>query len=176
MLTRRIDSELLRNVVAVIERTSQSGGNLAQILEATADEFREANKLQKELYTATKGYVYFIGFLVLIGVPLLLGVASIFIGLTTSQSGGFISSITSVPSEISFIPTPSAGAVCNIDAIFLGLIIFSAISAALMFGVLWQGEVRHGVGYIPILLTISVLSYFFLREAVQTLLKSFGIF
>lgn len=177
LLNQRIDSEQLRNVLAIIERAARSGGNLAALLQTTAQELDESNKLKQELKTATRGYIYFIGFLMLVGIPLLLSVASIFISVTSSQTT--ISLFPILTGEL--VPTEEAPPVqqktvaSEIDIVFSLLVILSSIAAGLMFGVVSQGEIKYGVKFVPFILFISLLAYFTIRGVVTLALKTFGI-
>lgn len=171
MLRSRIDSRSLRTTIAVIERASRSGGNLAQLLESIAYDLREENRLQKELETATRGYVYFISFLILFGIPLLLSVSSVFIKLTTTGTG-LTTGFASIFGINTVAPVPIAE---KIDPLFLLLLVFSSFSASLMLGVLWRGEIKHGAKYIPFFIVLSTGSFFVVQGIVYNLMRSLGI-
>lgn len=176
LIKDRIDSMSLRMAITIIERASRSGGNLARILENIARDIRESNELQKELRTATRGYIYLILFLILAGVPMLLGVAATFVkfvtapGMTQTELGaaflGFLAYEERQPSQ----PVGE-----TIDLIFSVMLALGAINAALILGVLWSGEAKAGVKYIPILLPLSVACYFLFASAIKGLLSAFGI-
>jgi len=178
MLKKGIDSDPLRRTLAVVDRASKSGGDLGRLLLSVADDLRERGKLQKELETATRGYAYFIGFLVLLGVPMLLGVSSVFIQLTSKQM--MASDFNSVGSALGGIPIGFNAAKSqldpgSVDIVFMLLLAVSSFSAGIMFGVLWQGEIRYGVRYLPLLLPVSITVFFLFRSAVAAAMSSFGV-
>ncbi|VVB73391.1 Type II secretion system (T2SS), protein F [uncultured archaeon] len=178
MLKKGIDSNPLRRALAVVDRASRSGGDLGRLLLSVADDLREMNKLQKELETATRGYAYFIGFLVVFGVPMLLGVSSVFIQLTSKQM--MSSDFSSVNSALGGIPIGFGASTSQLDSgsvdlVFMMLLAVSSLSAGLMFGVLWQGEIRYGVRYLPLLLPVSIVMFVIVRSVVASAMMSFGV-
>jgi len=168
LLKTRIDSSSLSTTVAIIERASLAGGDLAALLGSVSQDLREANKIQKELETATKGYVTFISFLAIIGVPLLLSVSSLFLSIITvpNVSGGLVSMLSI---DLSGKPIP----VEQIDILFMVLIIFGSISASFIFGTLWRGEVKQGIKYIPLMVPASIIVFFVCKGALKSVLGTF---
>ncbi|MEM2174414.1 MAG: type II secretion system F family protein, partial [Candidatus Micrarchaeia archaeon] len=171
-LKERIDSNSLRMAVKMIEKSTLSGARLGKLLENISLDLRESNELENELKTSTKGYIYFILFLVAVGIPLLLSMSSIFVKTVFKPSafGGGPSFLVFVAYErqqkVEMIAT---------DLLFLTLIIISAITSSLMLGVIIGGEIKNGVKYIPIMCIISVFSYIILSNAVLSLLSILGI-
>ncbi|MEM3407897.1 MAG: type II secretion system F family protein [Candidatus Micrarchaeia archaeon] len=176
-LTSKIDSNALRRTVAIIDRASRSGGELGRLLLSVADDLRDTNRVQKELETSTRGYVYFISFLTILGIPLLLSVSSVFISATAKQSqqftGGFGGLISVIP--ISNVVTSQTLDPSAVLTIFIILISIGAISASLMLGVLWHGEVKQGFRYSIILLPLAIIAFLIFRSAMFSLIASFGI-
>jgi len=168
LLKTRIDSNSLKTTVAVIERAASAGGDLGTLLDSVAQDLREANKIQKELETATKGYVTFIAFLAIFGIPLLLSVSNLFLSMVTvpTVSDGF-SSMLPIGTGGNPIPTN------QIEILFLVLIISGAISSSIIFSVLWKGEMKQGIKYIPIMVPLSVIVFFVCRETLRTVLGTF---
>ena len=168
LLKTQIDSNSLKTTVSIIERASLSGGDLAVLLASVSEDVRETNKIQKELESATKGYVTFITFLALIGVPLLLSVATLFLSIITvpTISGG-LTSMLSI--NLSGKPIP----VDQIQILFVVLITFSSISASFIFAVLWKGEMKQGIKYIPFMVPISLIVFFVFKSALKSVLGTF---
>ena len=180
LLKQNIQSPQLSTTIAVIERATRSGGDLGRLLDSVAADLRETNKLQKELETATRGYVYFISFLILFGVPLLLSVASMFIKFTSGAAispFGFTAVLGPTFETAQASPQPQGPSVADrIDIVFGSLLFFSAVSAALMLGVLWRGQIVSGVRYAPIFVIVSLAMYFVMKGAVNGIMGSLGIF
>lgn len=175
-LTSRIDSSALKRTVAIINRASRSGGELGSLLLSVADDLRDTNKVQKELETSTRGYVYFISFLTILGIPLLLSVSSVFIQATAKQSQQFSGGFGGLMGVIPF----SVGSAQAIDptSILLAFVILlsvSSVSASLMLGVLWHGEVKQGFRYVVIILPLTLIAFFIFRSAMSAVISSFGV-
>jgi pilus assembly protein TadC len=170
-LEKRIDSRPLKMALRMIEKGTISGGKLSILLENVAADLRESNEIENELKTATRGYVYFILFLVIIGVPLLLAASSTFI--KTIFSSGYGGS----PSFLLFITIEKEVSIekLNSDALFAIFLIISSITSSLMLGVIWDGEVRNGVKYIPAIAFASFLSFSFFTSLIQRILTILGI-
>ena len=168
LLRTKIDSNALKTTVSIIERASFAGGDLAVLLESVSQDMRESNKVQKELETATKGYVIFIAFLAVLGVPLLLSVATLFLSIITvpNISGG-LTSMLSI--NLSGKPIPAG----QIEILFIILIIFGSISASFIFSVLWKGEVKHGVKYVPLMVPAALIVFFACKAILKSILGSF---
>ncbi|MEM2974311.1 MAG: type II secretion system F family protein [Candidatus Micrarchaeia archaeon] len=168
LLKTRIDSVSLRTTVAIIERASLAGGDLAMLLSSISQDLRENNKIQKELETATKGYITFITFLAIFGVPLLLSAATLFLSIITVPN--IASGLTSMLAvSLSGKPIP----VSQIEILFLVLIVFSSISASFIFSVLWRGEIKQGAKYIPLMVPASIAVFFFCQYALRKVLGTF---
>jgi pilus assembly protein TadC len=176
-LTTKIDSEPLRRTISIIDRASRSGGELGRLLLSVADDLRDTIRVQKELETSTKGYIYFISFLTIFGIPLLLSVSSVFIQTSSEQSkqfmGGFGGLMTGIP-----IQTTSVTSTIDPDSIFmifLLMVSIGSISASLMLGVLWHAEVKQGLRYTIIILPLALLAFILFRSVMFSLIKSFGL-
>ncbi len=179
-LTTKIDSEPLRRTISILDRASKSGGELGRLLLSVADDLRETSKVQKELEAATKGYVYFISFLILFGVPLLLSVSFVFIQTTSEQTKNFSGGLASLGGLSTGIPLTTGGGAGAIDPqsvfiIFLILLSVSAVSASLMLGILWHGEAKQGLRYTAILLPATLIAFTVFKMFIGDLISAFGI-
>jgi pilus assembly protein TadC len=168
LLKTRIDSSSLRTTISIIERASSAGGDLATLLDSVSKDLRESNKVQKELESATKGYVTFIAFLAIVGVPILLSVATLFLSVVTVPNvAGGLTSMLAI--NLSGKPIP----VGQIETLFIVMLTFSSISASFIFSVLWRGEMKHGAKYIPIMVPASLFVFFLAKGVLKGLLGSF---
>jgi len=177
-LKDKIDSEPLRRTISIIDRASKSGGELGRLLLSIADDLRDSIKIQKELETSTKGYVYFITFLTILGIPLLLSVSSVFIQTTAKQSqqfiGGFGGLMAGLGTTIPLNTTQSLSP-DEILLIFLLLLSISSISASLMLGVLWHGEVKQGLRYAIFFIPLTISAFLVFRVFMFNILTAFGL-
>src|SRR3989338_2487458 len=101
LLASRFDSKALRRATALIKQGMASGGEMAQILERTAEDSRSMQILAKEIYASLLMYVIFIVFAAAIGTPFLFAVSTKLIAIlegvfasipaiSAAQSSGFM--------------------------------------------------------------------------------------
>ncbi|MEM4634170.1 MAG: type II secretion system F family protein, partial [Candidatus Anstonellaceae archaeon] len=86
-LTYNIDSPMLRRIVAFFENELKSGGKLAYLLETSAEEIRETEEVKNQMVLATKSYAIFLGFILVFGLPLLLGISTQFLSTFSKFQG-----------------------------------------------------------------------------------------
>jgi pilus assembly protein TadC len=172
-LEKRIDSRSLKMALRMIEKGAASGGKLSILLENVAMDLREANEIENELKTATRGYIYFILFLIIIGVPLLLAASSIFVKTIFSSKG-----FGGGPPFLLFIATEREATVeqLNVDLLFTAFLVIGAIASSLMLGVVWGGEMKNGVKYIPLITIVSYVFFFLFSSMIQRILSFLGVF
>lgn len=175
LIKGRIDSLSLRMTVAMVERASRGGGNLTKLLTGISRDIREMNELHKELITTTRGYIYLILFLVVVGVPLLLSVSTIFVKAVSAPTGGSLGSTDFLGFSLFGISKDLKPIGNSIDIVFALLLAVGAINASLTLGVLQRGETKAGVKYIPLLLPLSVAAYFILGIVINKALVIFGV-
>jgi len=78
-MTTRVKSPMFKNVVGLFVEGMRTGGPLATLLSDIARDIYEDMDLQREIVTRSKSYILFIGFIVVVGAPLLSAVSIHFI-------------------------------------------------------------------------------------------------
>lgn len=179
-LPERFNSKPMRRAVALIKQGIASGGQLADILERTAEDSRQMMMLRKEISAALLMYVIFIVFAGALGTPFLFAISSklvvmlesVFASLPAASSGA--SSFTGM--QGAFI-TPTKPAVSSSD-FFLFTILSCAITAifsALIIGVISKGSKRDGIPYVPVLLAVSLVIFFVTSYLLEGMLANIYI-
>jgi flagellar protein FlaJ len=171
-LTDRFSSKSIRRAVALIKQGMASGGQLADILERTAEDARQMHVLQKEIAASLLMYVIFIVFAGALGTPFLFAISGKLVGMLESV---FATLPTDASSFAGTMQTPFLSA--NRSSIsssdfFLFTILSCAMTAvfsSLIIGVISKGSKRDGVPYLPFLLVVSLVIFFL----VSALLDSF---
>ena len=169
-LHERFNSKPMRRAVALIKQGIASGGQLADILERTAEDSRQMMMLRKEISAALLMYVIFIVFAGALGTPFLCAISAkllvmlegVFATLPASSAGA--SSFSGVQGP--FV-VPTAPAVSSSDFFLFTMLSCSitAVFSALIIGVISKGSKRDGIPYVPVLLAVS-LAIFFLTSIV----------
>lgn len=168
MLSMRFGSKALRRSISLIKQGIASGGEMAQILERTAEDSRAMQILAKEIYASLLMYVIFIVFAAAIGTPFLFAVStkliSILEGVFSSMptisgaaGAGFIHPVSpSISSSQFFLFTLASATI-------------TSVFASLIIGAIQYGSKKQGIKYIPLLLGASIIIFLL----VSTLLDAY---
>ncbi|MFA4982978.1 MAG: type II secretion system F family protein [Candidatus Micrarchaeia archaeon] len=178
-LSERFNSKSIRRAVALIKQGMASGGQLADILEQTAEDSRNMEVLKKDISASLLMYVIFIVFAGAVGTPFLFAISGklvailegVFATLPTQSSN-----VAAVGSYATFA-MPSKPAVSSSD--FFLFTIFScamtAIFSSLIIGVISRGSKREGVPYIPFLLVASLVILYLMGFVLERMLSGIAI-
>ncbi len=165
--SKRVDSEVLKRTVDLIVEGMNAGGELASLLEKTADDIKMSEIMQEEIQANIGAYVVFLMMAILLASPLLYAVSINFVGFSVSIKQNInVGQFTSEApiGSMSGFPTLSTGNSVDLNVLkWFSLInlTISAIFGAIVVGVLRYGEETEGVRSIPFFLLIS-LAFFFL--------------
>ncbi len=176
-LASRFNSKSLRRAVALIKQGLASGGQLADILERTAEDSRQMQLLQKEIAASLLMYVLFIVFASVLGTPFLFSIAGKLVAILESVMSK-LPSDTQLSSSGGGLMVPMAmGGKAGISSSeFMLFTIFSstitAIFCSLIIGVIYKGSKREGVPYIPFMIAGTMLVYFIVSALLGALLSN----
>jgi Flp pilus assembly protein TadB len=171
-MSERIPSEVFDRTIALIAASLKGGGQLAKLLESTADDIRENHELKQELITATNMYVMFVLFIVIAGTPLLLAVSYNFtkmvMGLQATPFG------TPTVTGLEVVLTTPLSPDFVFSAGMVVIVVTGALASALI-GAIREGTETAGLRYAPILITVSVVLYFVMKDYILKFLSPAGI-
>jgi len=174
----RIDSKILADTTKFFAQAMRSGGKLAKLIETSANDIKQTNRLKKELVTSTRMYMLFIVFVVIVASPMLLAVSVQFLNIlsgiqleTTDLSG---SSNEEISSQVGI-----SGASVAIDAPFMTLMAYIIITvnsllASIFMGVIGGGKIRDGLKYAPVICIIGLVLFSIILQGVGLLIGGFG--
>jgi len=149
-LTNNIDSSMLRRMVAFFENELKSGGKLAYLLETSAEEIRETEEVKTQMVLATKSYAVFLAFILIFGLPLLLGISTQFLGTFTKFQGHLEEGGGGKQSMVAGMSSPKLKVdVKFIDQMAFVIIVGTAFLTSVLIGVISEGKVLYGVKYFP---------------------------
>lgn len=169
----RNKSELFKETLKLLVDGIESGGNTAQLLESSADDIRNSLELQEEINSNIRMYVIFILMAAVVGAPLLFSI-SVYMSETTAnmwsgtnigdlQSQGQMGLSFQAPEvDTSFFEQFSVMAIITIN--FFAAIIISEIKNA---------NVKEGAKYIPIMITVSVVLFFLVKNSISSVMGGF---
>jgi len=168
-LTTNIDSAMLRRMITFFENELRSGGKLAHLLETSAEEIRETEDVKRQMLIATKSYAIFLGFILIIGLPLLLAISNQFlITFTKFEKDSPHSELPS--SRLAGFTQPKV----KIDGGFIDqmayvIIIGTSILTSVLIGLIGEGKLLYGLKYFPPLAIAAI----FLFMVFKTVIASF---
>ncbi|MEM3030526.1 MAG: type II secretion system F family protein [Candidatus Micrarchaeia archaeon] len=166
-ITKSIKSEVLARTVALFIMSMRSGGNLARLLEVSAEDIRAAQELKRSLVAGTNMYVVFILFTTVIGMPALLAVSMQFVELTARLQAkaaagaglaGQIGVILAKPIAPEFILNLS-----------LATLVATSLLASVFIGVIHEGKRLYGLRIAPFLIAGSLAFLFIMKNYVLKL-------
>jgi flagellar protein FlaJ len=169
-LSEQFSSKLVKRAVALIKQGLASGGQLADILERTAEESRQLQILKKEIASSLVMYVIFIVFAGAIGTPFLFAVSGKLVGMIENvfQSMPATSSQSLATMGSSFsIPTGTVVSGSDFMVFTLLCVAMTAIISALIIGAISHGNKWEGVVYIPALVIVSFAVYFIISTVLS---------
>lgn len=173
-IAKKVDSKMLEDTTKFFAQALKSGGKLAELIDTSANDIKQTNKLKRELITSTKMYVIFIIFIVVIASPILLAVSVQFLYIladiqTQSAFGGGIGG-AQAGSQIGF-----SGGDIEITPDFMVnvgffLIIINSFLASIFIGVISGGKIREGLKYTPFILIGGIVVFIIVIGVVGSLI------
>ena len=169
VLSDRFDSELFRKTVNLYLKGIKAGGQLAKLLIANAEEIRKIQDLRAELISTTKTYTAFLGFIVVVVMPFLLGV-----------SVNFLTTFVSIQSQIG---TPDTAT--TTVSIFSGqfsirpeqmqnnamiALAITCLLASMFMGIVRTGKPIYGLKYYPLLIIGATIFFLITQEIISKII------
>jgi len=170
-LGKRIKSRIINRTFNLIVEGMRKGGEIASLLEQTADDIRELKLLKKEIAAQVGMYAIFIFIAVGLASPVLF-----------SFSSHLVETMSVIGSKLKL---PETSSYTVIGGLRFGLVkvssefirtyclltlTFSSIFGSLLIGLLQEGKEKAGLKYIPLLLAINFTIYFAARFMLSSLI------
>lgn len=173
---QRIDSKVLNDTTKFFAQALRSGGHIAQLIETTASDIKQTNKLKSELVTSTKMYTLFILFVVVIASPMLLSVSVQFLNILGSiqtQTAGFGGGDASVAGGPSFASGGISITPEFMTMVSYGIIVVNSFLASIFIGLLGGGRIRDGLKYAPLMSIAGMILFAIFSIGIGGLLGGF---
>ena len=162
-MTLHIKSEDLSRTVELVLNSIKSGGQLADILDQTAEDLRDQQIIRKEISASVLMYVLFIFIAISIGAPALYAMSGFLVNLLSRNMAMIAKEMPKDFDGAGSMPIKMTGTSINTAFIFRYSIIslsVSCIFGAMIIGLILKGEEKEGFKFLPIMLVIAFALYF----------------
>lgn len=165
----RIKSATLDRTIKLIVQGIESGGELSELLEQTADDIQNTRLIQQEVQANVLMYAIFIFFAAAIGAPMLFGISTYLVEVLSRQlvqvnvNEAVLTGIKIAQGRVAVSPQ-------FLMLFALASLAITSIFGSLIIGIVKKGDSKQGAKYIPILLMVSISVFFFVRSVVGGIL------
>lgn len=170
-LSEAVDSKMFQRTIALFERGIQSGGSLAKLLETTAEELRKTQEITKELEASTRTYALFLGFIMIILMPILFAISIQFLEMFINIGSNYAQQ-----SSIFNIPIFSGKVSITVEFItvvsYVMMIVCSLLASALI-GAIYKGKQLYGLKYFPVIVILCFVVFLMSRTLVSQFVAFF---
>ncbi|MBI4452523.1 type II secretion system F family protein [Candidatus Woesearchaeota archaeon] len=170
----RYDSMTLKRAISMINEGIEAGGSIGDLINRVALDIQQQKAMFKEMSANVTTYVIFITFATVVAAPFLFALSGILIQVVENL-GSSLSGTTS-SAQAAGIPISFSGVgVTQTDfKIFaIASLIITSFFSAIMVATIKKGNVKAGMKYIPIFITISLILYVIAQKLGIGLLSSF---
>ncbi|MFH1424684.1 MAG: type II secretion system F family protein [archaeon] len=175
IMSEHVRSPILGRTVRLIVEGMESGGELAKLLDETAEEIQSLLILEKEMATNTSMYTMFVAFASLGGAPLLLGISTFFVEMITKMTEAIGFGDMSTDASASGMGLMGFTSSIGPDFLFyfaLTAIIIITFFASLLYGLIKNGDEKKGLQYAPIFVICGVTIFFLVRYFITQMFGS----
>ncbi|MEM5834337.1 MAG: type II secretion system F family protein [Candidatus Aenigmatarchaeota archaeon] len=159
-IPKRIESKMLNRAIRLIVEGLRSGGELATLLDETANDARQTQSLRKEVRANVAMYGMFILFAVAIGAPLLYAISTHLVEMIIRVSAGIEMPETSAVGGLSIIKFAAP----SIDPQFIfnfsmAAIIITTTFGGIIIGLIEAGKEKAGIKFVFALIAVGLLVF-----------------
>ncbi len=167
---KRYDSPILRRSMNLIISEIESGGEIASVIERVIENLRKTHQLKKEMAASVVSYMIFISIITMVLSPILFALANtilkVILGFAVqiahSQSGsvsvGGAASVIKTFGKLSTVGDQLSRDFHTFSYIALGTV---SIFAGMIVSIIEKGDIRGGVKYIPVFVSITMVLFYF---------------
>lgn len=173
-LALRFNSKVLERTVILIKQAMATGGEVAEILEITAEDAREVAIQKKDIASTLLVYVIFLVFASVFGTPFLFSVASrlievLAIAFSYLPAGG----LGAQAPQMTFVqPTAPVITPDEFQWFSIATIFVTCFFASLILGAIQAGSKTQGLKFFPFMLVFSYIVFFVVSSFLQSIFAS----
>lgn len=165
-MTKRIKSDKFSRAINLIIFGIKSGGELAELLDQTAQNLRNQEIIEERVRASVSMYFIFIFITVCFAAPLLFGLSSFMSEVITSQIAK-IEMPENIASPITIgVPEVEPGFVMTFVIV---LLVIMSVFGSLILGIVNKGEIKEGIKFMPVILGCSLGTFFVVRLLIKML-------
>ena len=166
-MSKRINSKLLDRSIKLIIEGIRKGGELASLLEQTAEDIRHIRVLLKEVSAYVLMYVIFIFFAAAMAAPLLYAVSTYLVD-TMSRIGELLpTEEVPVPQQIGALKISRAQIPSGFLMTYaLVALTITSVFGSFIIGLIREGSEKAGLKFIPVLFALSMSIFFITKTLV----------
>jgi len=173
-----INSDALRKTIALIVEGLQSGGDIIELLEKTAQDMRKSGSLRRETSSVILNYILFIVAAISFGAPLLYGVSTFLVDIMLKikqkmSASGIGEAGGAFQSQIGLFKGQLQLSSEAVSYFAIGSIIVTVFFGCMAIGVMHSGKKLDGLKYFPVILGIALGILFSIRWALGQMLGAF---
>ena len=172
-MAKQIRSQKLVRAVELINSGLDSGGSLATLLEATANDLREQFLIDKKIKASISMYVIFIFSAAAMITPVLFGLSSFLIDILQST----LSNIDIPTTAISSLPIKGVQVTISSKFVVMYIITFlvvNSLMASLLLGMIAKGNRKEGLRYYIPMLLFAIPIFLLIRITIKSAMS--GLF
>ncbi len=173
-LASRFNSKILNRTIALIKQGMASGGQIAEIMERTAEDARNIKMIRKEIGASLVMYIIFIVFASCLGTPFLFAVSNRLISMLSSVFMQ-LPTMDQMPAIGFLKPSPPSITSGDFFLFTIAATVTTALFSSLIIGVIQRGEKKNGLKYIPFLIAGSIGMFLLISEFLSSFLKNIAV-
>ncbi|HKL23727.1 MAG TPA: type II secretion system F family protein [Candidatus Nanoarchaeia archaeon] len=161
-MSKRIDSEEIKNIISLIISGLRTGGDISSLLQTISSNMREKEHLEKKASSNVTMYVIFIFVAVAIGAPVLFGLSSILVEVILNITGN----LPGVENAQMSMPLTFSGVDISVNFVIyfsITLIVVTDFISSMLLGLVNKGSEKYGLKYLFPLLAVSMALFFGVR-------------
>ena len=168
-IKKRVNSTLLARTLRLMEEGIKSGGEMACLLDETAEDIRKIKMMRKHVKSNVVMYSMFIMFASVLGAPLLFAVSIYFIEMIGSFWEDKATDATAQMSSGFMKMTGPQVSTSEMVLFSVGCIILTTVCGSLIIGLIQSGKEKRGIKYIPLLTGSGLAIFFVVRYLISTI-------
>jgi pilus assembly protein TadC len=168
-MSKRIGSEKISKTINLIISGIRSGGNISILLENTAVSMREKGYVEKKAASSVMMYSIFIFLAVAIFAPALFSLSTVLVDVLTS----ILSGLPEVDVSAANMPFTMSGVSLSTTFVKTFSVVFMltiGVLSSLVLGLVSKGKEKEGLKYIPVIVIISLATFFLSRLIISQFL------
>ncbi|MEM2948612.1 MAG: type II secretion system F family protein [Candidatus Anstonellales archaeon] len=171
-LAMKFDSRLISRTIELLKQALASGGEVATILEKTAEEAREGMLVKKEIQASLIIYIIFLFFAAAIGTPFLFAVSEKLL-VVLHSAFAFVPQTAETSALTGLTPTSPPITAKDFHYFALFSMLVTSLFGSFIIGVIQTGSRNQGLRYFPFILLIAYLVFFFASSLLDAFFAGF---